>query len=69
MRRDWTPEDRRNELAALHAEALRAAVLSAETALNEINRSIFAAGAPLGSDLYFKVRGLCCDVLHPEHQE
>lgn len=36
-------------------------------ALREINKLIYSVGAPLGSDVYFKIRVLCTDNL-PENQ-
>jgi hypothetical protein len=32
-------------------------------ALNKVNRTIFAVGAPLGSDAYFEIRKECVDTL------
>lgn len=33
-------------------------------ALNQINNTIFAIGAPLGSDRYFEIRKECVDTLN-----
>lgn len=33
------------------------------SALNKINKTIYAIGAPLGSPEYFKIRRLCVDSL------
>ena len=46
--------------ANLHAMA---AVPALVEALEKINRVIYAAGAPLGSDNYFTIRGLCVGAL------
>jgi hypothetical protein len=37
--------------------------------LNSINETIFAVGAPLGSDQYFKVRQLVCDALYKKEKK
>jgi hypothetical protein len=46
-------------------DKLRARAEAAEDALDAINKAIFAAGAPLGSDNYFAIRNLCCNILFP----
>lgn len=38
-------------------------IVALSRALNEINNTIFAKGAPLGSAEYFIIRGLCTNTL------
>lgn len=49
------------------SDAEKVAVLAA--ALNDINCTIFATGAPLGSERYFAIRGFCCDALRATGQQ
>jgi len=44
-------------------EKLEKKVVELKNILNQINNIIYAQGLKLGSDNYFKVRGLCVDTV------
>lgn len=52
-----------------NAIALQQENICLKDLIKEINDTIFAAGAPLGSERYFKIRSLCCKQLNQKGEE